>query len=378
MGIIQEQHPDRCRLFMQWKEMGWPIAVDALNRLGYEAVPITYLIDEHGVIRFVNPKPPELEEFLATTYPRPPGLSDPPGPGVDLAALAPDPPGTPAAWREYGDALFMWGGAPRLGEAIDAYGRALALSADDGPLHFRLGTAYRRRYDSPHRKTADFQKAVDHWARALAIDPNQYIWRRRLQQYGPRLDKPYPFYGWVEQARRDIRARGDRPVPLVAEPGGTEVATPAEAFEPTTRSGDGPDPKGRVTRDPGRLIRVEATLVPPAIPPGGVARAHVVLRPNPAVEAHWNNEVEPLRVWVAPPQGWEVDRRALVAGQPAETVTTEPRELQLELRAPQSADPGTTVVPAYALYYVCEDVDGMCLYRRQDVRIPVRVKDDRR
>ena len=34
VGIIQEQHPDRARLFMQWKRMGWPILVDSYNLLG--------------------------------------------------------------------------------------------------------------------------------------------------------------------------------------------------------------------------------------------------------------------------------------------------------------------------------------------------------
>ena len=31
-------------------------------------------------------------------------------------------------------------------------------------------------------------------------------------------------------------------------------------------------------------------------------------------------------------------------------------------------------VPAYALYYVCEDIDGTCLYRRQDVSLEVELK----
>ena len=374
MGVIQEQHPDRCRLFMQWKQMGWPVAVDALNRLGFDAVPITFLIDEHGVVRYVNPEPAEMETFLATAYPAPRGLPDAPDEAAAPQAVAPAHPGTAAAWRDYGDALFLWGGEARLDEAIEAFGRALAEAGDDGPLYFRLGTAYRSRYDSPHRQTADFQRAVDHWARALEINPNQYIWRRRLQQFGPRLAKPYRFYHWVEEARRDIQARGDQPAPLVAEPGGAEVAAPMERFESATPTGDGPDSRGRVTRDPGRLIRVEATLVPPTLPPGGVARAHLVLRPNAGVKAHWNNEVEPLEVWVAPPPGWEVDRRALASDQPPDAVSTEPRELQFEVKAPDGARAGITVVPAYALYYVCEDVGGMCLYRRQDLSIPVRVR----
>jgi hypothetical protein len=372
MGIIQEQHPDRCRLFMQWKQMGWPIAVDALNRQGFSAVPITFLIDEYGIVRFVNPKPPELEEFLATTYPEPASLPTLPE-GAHLEALVPPREDTPAGWRDYGDALFLWGGPARVGEAIDAYIRALRSPGEDGPLHFRLGTAYRRRYDSPHRRAGDFQEAVNHWARALEIDPNQYIWRRRLQQYGPRLEKPYPFYQWVDEARRDIQARGDRPAPLVAEPGGSEVAAPEETFEAQAATGNEPDPDGRVTRDPGRLIRVEATQVPPVVPPGGVTRAYLVLRPDQG--AHWNNEVNPLLVWVTPPPGWEIDRTALTTTPPPEAVSTETRELQLEVKAPEGVDSGTTFLPAYALYYVCEDVDGMCLYRRQDIRIPIRVQD---
>ena len=52
VGLIQEQHPDRCRLFMQWKGMDWPILVDALNLYGVDAVPITYAIDEAHIPAF--------------------------------------------------------------------------------------------------------------------------------------------------------------------------------------------------------------------------------------------------------------------------------------------------------------------------------------
>jgi len=74
-GIIEEQHPDRARLFMQWKQMRWPILVDSLNLLGVSAVPITLAIDEYGVIRMVNPKPAEIEEkFLNRTFEKPANL----------------------------------------------------------------------------------------------------------------------------------------------------------------------------------------------------------------------------------------------------------------------------------------------------------------
>ena len=67
VGIIEEQHPARARLFLQWKNMDWPVMVDSLNLLGVSVVPITLLIDEAGIVRAVRPKPEEFREFLATS-----------------------------------------------------------------------------------------------------------------------------------------------------------------------------------------------------------------------------------------------------------------------------------------------------------------------
>jgi len=50
------------------------------------------------------------------------------------------------------------------------------------------------RYDSLRRREGDLQKALTSRQDAQDSNPNHYIWRRRIQQYGPRLDKPYPFY----------------------------------------------------------------------------------------------------------------------------------------------------------------------------------------
>ena len=373
MGIIQEQHPDRCRLFMQWKEMEWPILVDALNLYGVSGVPITYAIDEAGIVRAVNPKPEELDAFLER--PAPPSTAPPPSVAApDLGRLRADTGAdAPTAWRAYGDALFLWGGEGRLGEAVAAYERALRLAPGDGPTEFRLGVALRRRHDSAAREPGDFQAAALHWAAALESDPNQYIWRRRIQQFGPRLDKPYPFYDWVEEARAAILARGEEPVALVAEPTGSEIAAPAEGFAPAEEGSPGPDPRGRVRRDAGHLIRVDSAVVPPAVGPGGVTRVHLLLRPNTERDGHWNNEAEPLRVWLAPPAGWSVDRREARAPEPPTAVSNEPREVQFELKAPSVLEGRTVEIPGYALYYVCEEADGVCLFRRQDFVVPVGV-----
>jgi len=231
--------------------------------------------------------------------------------------------------------------------------------------------AFRRRHDSAARETGDFQAAARHWAAALESDPNQYIWRRRIQQFGPRLDKPYPFYDWVEEARAAVRARREAPSPLVTEPSGSEIAAPAERFVAAEGGTREPDPGGRVRRDTDRLIRVDTAVVPPSVGPGGVTRVHLLLRPDAGLEGHWNNEAEPLRVWLDPPAGWRVDRREARAPQPPIAVSTEPREIQFELMAPPVREGRPVEVPGYALYYVCEEADGVCLFRRQDFVLSV-------
>ncbi|RMG49285.1 MAG: tetratricopeptide repeat protein, partial [Acidobacteria bacterium] len=379
VGIIEEQHPDRARLFMQWKQMSWPVMVDSLNLLEVPYVPITLAIDEHGIIRKIQPSLTWVEqlpeEFLDRSFPEPSNRRTEAGGLPDLGRLKQmTRNNTATAWREYAHAAFLWGGPDRLDEAIAAYQRALALEPEDGYTWFRLGVAYRRRYDSSARRPGDFQRAIDAWAKALRIDPNNYIWRRRIQQYGPRLKKPYPFYDWVSRARRDIRARGEIPVPLAIEPRGAELARPARQFLSTNPPEKEPDPNGRIHRDRGRFIQVETVVVPPEVAPGGVVRAHVIFRPNDRRKAHWNNEAGDVVFWVHPPQGWAVDRQYQTIPSPSQPVSREPRQVEFEIRCPEDARPGTVSIPGYALYYVCEDVNGVCLYRRQDVILKVRVR----
>ena len=47
--------------------------------------------------------------------------------------------------------------------------------------------------------------------------------------------------------------------------------------------------------------------------------------------------------------------------------------IELELEAPSSFE-GRAVTPAYALYDVCEDVHGTCLFRRRDVELVVEAQ----
>ncbi|MFQ5412397.1 MAG: hypothetical protein ACE5EC_08855, partial [Phycisphaerae bacterium] len=279
--------------------------------------------------------------------------------------------------RAYADALVMWAPAERLGEAIETYRRALERKPDDGPTHFRLGVAYRKRFDSPEHKPVDFQQAVDQWNASLEIDPNHYIRRRRIQQYGPRQMKPSPFYDWIPRAREDILSRGENPVPLRIEPGGAEFARPARRFKSNDPQHKEADPKGRITRDKG-LIHTEVTVVPPIVKPGQSARVHVVFRPDPRRKAHWNNESGASALWINPPQGWKVDSRLQTLPPGSGAVSRETRAVEFEVQCAEDARPGTIGIPAYALYYVCEDAGGKCLYRRRDVTIDLKIGSDAR
>jgi tetratricopeptide (TPR) repeat protein len=371
VGIIQEQHPERARLFMQWKQMDWPVLVDSQNALGIEVVPVTLALDEHGIIRHGPLRLADAESIQETFLDQDYEPSDPSPPKRAAAASLepPAPDAKAAAWRAYANALAVWGREEQQGLVIDAFERALALDPGHGPTHFRLGVAYRRRYDSPHHRPGDFGRAVRQWRAALETNPNQYIWRRRIQQYGPRLDKPYPFYDWVTVARQEIQARGLEPLPLSVEPRGAEFTMPAERFAAAEESTAEPDPQGRIVRDPGNLVSVETTVVPDTNSGRASARVHVVLRPNLENQAHWNNEVDPLVVWIRPPAGWQLDRRRLTVAGPPEAVSQETRTVEFELLGPDGAEGLPEKIGGYALYYVCEDVDGSCLYRRQDIDI---------
>ena len=218
---------------MQWKEMDWPILIDPLNLMEVTAVPLTFLIDEYGVIRYSRPSDEEFEEFLNRTYERPSGsASSTETAASDLVQLAKSAQtGSLEAKRRYAEALVLWGSDALTRKAIETYEKALQFDPGSGPDHFRLGVAYRKRYDSSERREGDFARAVKHWRRALDIDPNQYIWRRRIQQYGPRLNKPYSFYDWVRQARQELTARGENPPPAFRGAGRRRVCLSGEGFQ---------------------------------------------------------------------------------------------------------------------------------------------------
>ncbi len=376
LGIIQEQHAERCRLFAQWKGFDWPILHDPINVLESSAVPIVLAVDEYGIVRSTRPNPKTLEaEFLnqkfADDAKNKPETSTPSyPPKLDELRELGENANSAAAWRRYGDALALWGEDQQLSTAVKAYHAAVKLDSNDGAAWFRLGVCLRRRFETPSRADDDFRAAVEAWGTALDLNPNQYIWRRRIQQYGPRLDKPYPFYDWVVEAESAIRQRGESPVVLPVRPDGAEVAHPTKSFAVETKSAKNPDPQGKITRDK-RSVACDVVLVPASVKPGQSTRVHLTFRLVPTSADHWNNEAEPLRVWIDPPMGIAVSERLIEAERPKSATSAENRTVGFEVQVSKDTS-GVIRVPLYALYHLCDDAGGQCRFLRLDATIEVK------
>ena len=72
LGVMQEQHRDRCRLFAQWQKLDFPILHDALNLAGVTRLPTVVAVDERGIIRAIDPEPESLQKgFVNKKFPKP-------------------------------------------------------------------------------------------------------------------------------------------------------------------------------------------------------------------------------------------------------------------------------------------------------------------
>lgn len=354
LGVTQEQHAERCRLFAQWKQLKWPILHDPINLLGSKAVPIVIAIDEHGIVRSTKPtKAWVRDEFVQKQY------------KADLAQAKPK-----EIEQSKGDKAMLWKPS-EPGVAVHEYTSAM-LGKKSAVSLFRLGVALRARHDSSDRRPHDFMRAVEAWSGALSIDPNQYIWRRRIQQYGPRLKKPYPFYDWVDKANTEIKKRGDTPIELRVPLSGAEIATPTKTFAVSEAEETSPDPSNRITRDAGQFVSTNVAIAPTGVKPGESIRLHLEFSVA-GKSVHWNNEAEPLRVWIDPVDGWTPEQRLLTyQGIPSAAESTERRKLEVEIKSDSELQ--NQKIKAFALYYVCEKIGGQCLLRRQDFSIEVSIR----
>lgn len=383
VGVVQEQHAERAKLYKQWKQYKFPIAQDSMTSLGLSVVPVPILLDEHGFVLERRPKPSNISELVETAKPDRQSnstetelASDQTKAAILEKRLSAD--SNPDSWMAVGDYYLHESTIDSTKKAISLYETAIETLKDDagqesllGAAYFRLGVAYRALYDlsNPSSQNPDwFTKAATHWTNALALNPNQYIWRRRIQQYGPRQMKPYPFYDWVDQAKKDITDRGETPVELSVSLTGAEIAQPQRKFDSSTKSKT-PDPDGKIARDVEQIVHFDATVVPQKIKRGGTARVHLRFQ---AKGGHWNNEADPMVVWLEPSNNGDVSKSSSLTHVSPQTATSdEVRPIEFEFKTnADSKEPLT--IRGYALYYVCTSDNGQCLYRRQDFEIPIQ------
>ena len=389
VGVVQEQHPDRTRLYAQWRQFEFPIFVDSLNLLDMAVVPVAVGIDESGFVQQTRIRPRNfVEKFVEVDRER---AADPDGYNVaeeaDLQGWESKAErlASAEAWRQLGDACFLASLEPGKSsrDAIAAYQKAVGLDPKDGRSQFRLGVALRARYESRARRPGDAQEAVNRWGLALSVNPNQYIWRRRIQQYGPRLDKPYNFYFWVGEARKAIAARGETPVKLSVEPLGSELAPPArpdKSAGAVSASGEGftmakscKATTDRLLRDTQNFVVVDTIVTPARVRPGHRVRVRANFRVNDKTRPYWNNEADDLAMCLEPLSGARIGEASLTFANPAQPETREPRTLEFEVAVDDSAEPGPLTIDAYALYYVCENKGGKCRYLRKDFTTTINV-----
>ncbi|QDV08899.1 hypothetical protein Poly30_44540 [Planctomycetes bacterium Poly30] len=391
VGIVQEQHPDRAALYAQWQELDFPLLWDPFGVTGLNVVPVVSAIDANGVVRIGRPDPRKFDEqfvaeFMGAEFP---STETPAAGGFVVSALAGGESGQGRAMARV--LLEGVGPHPFRHEALDALGALTSYSATPFD-RFSAGVALRLRHDSAQAEPGDFQRALALWSSALHAEPNQYIWRRRIQQWGPRLDKPYPFYDWIGTAAAEVTARGETPVQVRAQLSGSEVADKTRKL-PGSRVGtapDGaeavaqePDPRGEVTRDLESIVGLELAVAQHTASAGGSVRSplgssrvHVTLRP--AEGAKWPLDAEPPVVWLDLPEGWDAAAPGFRFPMPKEGQTSGPLTADFEISTlpiplgppDESAALPESVLPAYVVYSVCQS-DGTCIFRRQEFRIEV-------
>ncbi|MFH1416737.1 MAG: TlpA disulfide reductase family protein [Planctomycetota bacterium] len=380
IGVAQEQHADRCRLFAQWHGIDWPILHDALNLTGVEKVPTLVAIDEHGLVRNTQPDADSIvAEFITKTYDAPKVA---PFIGPDKL---PDPRATrryagearrAEEWREHGNALILAGKPAQIDEAIDkAYPQVIGREPGDADSLFRLGVAHMIRHESPQRRPDDFQSAIDAWRKAHGLRSRNEVFHRRIQQYGPCVDKPFAFYGWVATARKAIVDRGDESVALQSWPCEIERAKPAKKFKYDKKQrGPSLDEHEKANEDRDGLVGLSYVAVP------GTEQEHkrivqelMVLRPDAARGIEWAESADPPRLWLEKPKTGRVSKLFVECAKAPGDSSENDRVLTFAVRLPSKKGKSLTV-RGTLVYSVRQGGEGAPQTLSRDVKIKIDPK----
>ena len=154
-------------------------------------------------------------------------------------------------------------------------------------------------------------------------------------------------------------------------PEGAEIAKPAKGFDAADPAAE-PDPTGRVMRIEPESVTAEVTVVPRRAAGTNSPCACGLPDRFGAKKVHWNNEADPLQVWLDPPDNWVVSTRLLTAPLPEAGGVAEDRRIEFEVKVPATAT-ATETIRGYALFHVCDDEGGVCRFARLDIHVDVPV-----
>ena len=117
------------------------------------------------------------------------------------------------------------------------------------------------------------------------------------------------------------------------------------------------------------LVNVQAVTVPSTDGKQAAYRIHLRFTPNLEAKVHWTNDAGPLRFFPQHSNSYMIHHLENPSP-PRREVSAEARSVEFELRVKSGQSLPDTIAGA-AYYYVCEDVDGTCLFLRKPVEIRV-------
>ena len=137
------------------------------------------------------------------------------------------------------------------------------------------------------------------------------------------------------------------------------------------------DPQGKIVRDSKNMVTIETVVTPARVQPGQRVRVRTTYRLDEKTRPYWNNEAgDGVAIWVDVPGVFTLGEGESKYSNPYQGVlapgkaeTRETRVLEFELTVSDKLPAGEVELPAYALYYICENKGGKCLYLRQDFSV---------
>lgn len=378
LGAMLEHHRDRCRLFAQWKGIEIPVLHDPLNQAGVEKLPLLVGVDEHGVVQVIDPDPGRFtQDFISKKFkPSPLAIRAPVVnlPNPKYTARMAEEARNAKGWREHGDALVLAGLSPQINEAILTYPQALKVDPQDSLSYFRLGAAYRLRYDSSERQPGDFQAAIDAWQEAVRVAPRNKVFHSNIQRYGVRHEKPASMYRWIKTARRELLARGETPVQLNVEPSPIEFAKRTKKFTSSHNTGPANDVSKQETQDGQRAVDFESVVVRSTRSKSKRRHAQVLLIFRPIGGRSWYKQGEPMRVWIEPPKYLKVNRRFIEFANSESATSGKERTLNFEVSVAKKMRKKPISIKGHAVFQMMDGEEPKQLRRDFEVKFTL-IKD---